>query len=73
MGVLTRHLRQYREAMKKRERSRKLAEAARLAVETLEWAAERALVTGGPAWEAEVARCKAAQTALKAALQEFTA
>ncbi|MFO0454283.1 MAG: hypothetical protein ACK52I_37475 [Pseudomonadota bacterium] len=59
--------------MKKRERSRKLTEAARLAVETLEWAAERALVTGGPAWEAEAARCKAAQTALKAALQEFTA
>jgi|688.fasta_scaffold1194730_1 hypothetical protein len=72
MGVLTRHLRQYREAMKKRERARRLTDAARLAVETLEWAAERALVNGGPGWEAETARCKAAQTALTVALQEFT-
>ncbi len=129
MGVLTRHLRQYRERMKKaadkgwakpgellpmsrderqelaearaknpafwrcethgpaklgawgcpdctkelREQNQRLTEAARLAVETLEWAAERALVAGGSGWKAEVQRCKAAQTALKTALQEFTA
>lgn len=54
-----------------REQNERLTAAARLAVETLEWAAERALVQGGSGWKAEITRCKAAQTALKAALREL--
>lgn len=54
-----------------REQNERLTAAARLAVETLEWAAERALVHGGSGWKDEVTRCKYAQRELKNALQEL--